>query len=181
MLRKFALTTILLMLTLTLVKPSIAHAKTNEISPAQNEAAIQELFGHYMAKYNHYLQSGQLEHQPSLYHNEVMVISDNSAPTMVTELALYGQVEKFLDRLKSRGVTKVNWQKVDIHLLGNNMALASNVAIRYNQAGEVVDRVGASYTLYQLNNQWKIAAFAIHDVNNAFEFQAAVEKTPSSR
>lgn len=139
-------------------------------SQTQNKAEIEQLFTNYMTKYNHYIQTGELQHTPGLYHPQVMLVSDKRVPSVVTEAQLYSQIEVFLDSLKKRGVSKVNWQKVDIHLLSNNMALASNVAIRYNKQGEVVDRVGASYTLSKQDKGWRIAAFAVHPVDNAFVF-----------
>jgi len=144
-------------------------------SQEQDEAQIKQLFTNYMEKYNHYIQTGTLNHTPSLYSKDVMVISDQSAPKMVEELKLYRQVELFLDSLKKRGVSKVNWEKVDIHMLGDNMALASNVAIRHNKQGKVVDRVGASYHLYQQDGEWKIVAFAIHSSDKAFRFNPATK------
>ena len=143
-------------------------------SPSQNKAEIQQLFADYMAKYNHYLQTGKLHHAPGLYHPQVMLVSEQRVPTVVSEAQLYSQIEVFLDSLKNRGVSNVNWQKVDIHLLSNKMALASNVAIRYNQQGKVVDRVGASYTLSKHDQGWRIAAFAVHPVDNAFVFNPIV-------
>lgn len=139
-------------------------------SQIQNEVEIQQLFTNYMAKYNHYIQTGELQHEPGLYHPQVMLVSDKRVPSVVTEAQLYSQIEVFLASLKKRGVSSVEWQKVDIHLLSNNMALASNVAVRYNKQGEVVDRVGASYTLSKQDKGWRIAAFAVHPVDNAFVF-----------
>ena len=137
---------------------------------AQSETEIQQLFQNYMAKYNHYIHTGDLEHEPSLYSEEVMLISERRAPILVSESNLYDQIEVFLDGLKERGVVKVQWEKVEIHLLGDNMALASNIAIRYNANDEVVDRVGASYTLHQSDDEWNIIAFAIHEADRAFSF-----------
>lgn len=141
----------------------------------QDEAAIHQLFSNYMEKYNFYIQTGVLQHKPALYSQEVMVLSDSRAPRVVTESVLYSQIEVFLDSLKKRGVTKVNWQKVDIHMLGSNMALVSNIAIRYNKHGNVIDRVGASYTIYKHDEEWRISSFAIHNANNAFRFNPIVE------
>lgn len=143
-------------------------------SQVRNKTEIQQLFASYMSKYNHYIQTGELQHAPGLYHPHVMLVSDKRVPSVVTEAQLYSQIEVFLDSLKKRGVSKVNWQKVDIHLLSNNMALASNVAIRYNKQGEVVDRVGASYTLSKHDKGWRIAAFSVHPVDNAFVFNSIV-------
>jgi len=40
--------------------------------------------------------------------------------------------------------------------------------------GEVVDRVGASYTLSKQDKGWRIAAFAVHPVDNAFLFNSVL-------
>ncbi|WMN60704.1 hypothetical protein NI389_05215 [Pseudoalteromonas xiamenensis] len=95
-------------------------------------------------------------------------MSDSRPPKFYSDEQLHSQIQQFLTALKARGVTHVNWQKVDIHLLGEHMALASNIAIRRDKNADIVDVVGASYTLYKQEQGWRIVAFAIHSADTAF-------------
>ena len=79
-------------------------------------------------------------------------------------------VTGFLNGLKEKGVNKVAWEKVEIKLLAENIALASNVAVRYLANGEVYDRAGATYFLNKNPKGWEITAFALHKPESAVSF-----------
>ncbi|MCC2616522.1 hypothetical protein LJ739_09745 [Aestuariibacter halophilus] len=129
---------------------------------ADDDALIQRLFANYMEKYNHYIQHGELNREPDLYHAQVMLMSPSGSPNVVTSAVLYDQVQGFLDRLKGQGVASVNWESVSVKPLGENMAVVSNVAVRYRDDGSVHNRVGATYFVSKLADQWRIGAFAVH-------------------
>lgn len=158
--------------TLFFISLILIFASVESTATINDKVSIERLFSIYMEKYNHYISTGKLVLEPTLYRQQVLVTSDGNAPTLVPEDKLYGQVRIFLDSLKQRGVTKVQWDKVDIHIIGKNMALASNIAIRFDEQGKVIDRVGASYNLYRENNEWKIAAFAIHSPDTTYRFDS---------
>lgn len=126
-------------------------------------AQIHRLFDNYMAKYNHYIQHDTLKREPNLYHEEVMVVSASRLPNVVSSDAFYQQVQSFLDRLKSQGVNRVKWESVSVKPLDDNLAVVSNVAVRFRQDGTVHNRVGATYFVSKHNAQWLIATFAVHE------------------
>lgn len=72
------------------------------------------------------------------------------------------KLKNFLDALKQCGVAKVSWGKVNIHLLSDNVALASNLAVRYSAQGDVIEKVDATNRLHRYNKQRKIAVFSVH-------------------
>lgn len=130
---------------------------------AKAEAEIKQLFTGYMGKYNHYITKGALPDKPDLYADNLIVMSSARDATSVTSDEMNRQVTVFLDSLKSKGVKSVIWESVDITLLDSNLALASNVAVRYNDKRETISRVGATYFLNKINGEWRITAFAVHN------------------
>lgn len=142
--------------------PLSATSSTNN-QTAHAEAEIQQLFRSYMSKYNHYIAQGTLPENPDLYADNLIVMSSARDATSVTSDEMYRQVTVFLDSLKSQGVKSVTWESVEVTLLDNNLALASNIAVRFDDKGETLSRVGATYFLNKIKNQWRITAFAVHN------------------
>lgn len=133
------------------------------------KVAVQLVFKNYMAKYNHYITHQELKSSPELYAEQIMLMTGNK-PAMLTPDSMNKGVMGFLSGLKEKGVNKVAWEKVDVKLLSENIALASNVAVRYLANGDVYDRAGATYFINKNPEGWKITAFALHTPENAFSF-----------
>lgn len=131
--------------------------------PVSAQDSIQNLFDSYMVKYNRYIKEQKLPSEPELYQNTVMLISNSKPSSAVSAIDFNRQVTEFLDSLINQGVTYVTWESVDIQMLDSNIAIVRNVAVRYKKSGEVLNRVGATYFVSKLSNNWLIAAFAIHD------------------
>ncbi|WP_105265035.1 hypothetical protein [Pseudoalteromonas sp. T1lg76] len=130
---------------------------------AKDEAAIKALFASYMNKYNGYIQGKSLTHVEQLYMPQVMLMSSANPPVAMPAKDFSKQVVGFLDSLKSKGVASVNWQQVNVRLIDKNIAIATNVAVRYRDNGEVFNKVGATYFLYKTDENWRIASFAVHE------------------
>ena len=139
---------------------------TGQLSAETNSDKIAHLFDGYMHKYNQFLKTDSLPSYPQLYTDTVMLMSSNSSPRAISQTQMNEQVQVFLAQLKERGVSYVKWGKVNIHFLDENIALVSNIAERYTKSGELYNKVGASYYVYAIDGEWKIAAFAVHDAKN---------------
>lgn len=133
----------------------------------QDQKQIRALFAGYMAKYNHYLSHQELKATPDLYQDTIMLMSSNNPATAMTEEAFNEQVRTFLDSLKAKGVASVTWETVNIKMLDKNLALVSNVAVRYRDNGDIYNKVGATYFVNKLDDVWRISAFAVHNHSNA--------------
>nr|WP_234399179.1 hypothetical protein [Pseudoalteromonas sp. T1lg75] len=115
-----------LLLTLFLAPLFCSQAlATGSAQQAEDEAAIKALFSSYMNKYNGYIQGKSLEHVEQLYMPQVMLMSSANPPVAMSADEFGKQVVVFLDGLKSKGVTSVNWQELNIRLLDNNIAIAT--------------------------------------------------------
>lgn len=139
---------------------------TGQLSAETNSDKIAHLFDGYMLKYNQFLKTDSLPSYPQLYTDTVMLMSSNSSPRAISQTQMNEQVQVFLAQLKQDGVSYVKWGSVKIHFLDKNIALVSNIAERYTRSGELYNKVGASYYVYAIDGEWKIAAFAVHDAKN---------------
>lgn len=135
----------------------------NDHQTTENEhLLISKVFENYMSKYNHFINKQELKLSPALYSEQVMLILGNGKATSLTSEKMNQGVTGFLTQLKAKGVSKVAWETVEVKLLADNIALASNVAVRYLANGEVYDRAGATYFLNKAATGWEISAFALH-------------------
>jgi hypothetical protein len=152
-----------------IVSVNTAANEAKNHKSADEKAKVQQVFKNYMIKYNHYITSQELKTSPELYAEQIMLMTGGK-PVMLTPDSMNNGVTGFLSGLKEKGVDKVAWEKVDIKLLADNIALASNVAVRYLANGDVYDRAGATYFLNKNPEGWKITAFALHTPENALSF-----------
>lgn len=134
-----------------------------EDSTKQDQKLIQVLFENYMEKYNHYLSHQELKTTPDLYDGTIMLMSSRNPAAVLPSAEFYKQVQSFLDSLKAKGVARVSWETVDIKMLDTNLALVSNVAVRYLDNDDIYNKVGATYFVNKHNNEWRISAFAVHN------------------
>ena len=159
----------LVIVLLTTAFSSFADDK-NKTDNKSDIVQITQLFEHYMSKYNHFIATEELKRNPSLYDDQVMLITTKGTSNTLSSDAMDKGVTAFLSDLKSKGVRKVDWENIEIKLLADHIALASNVAVRYNQNGNVYNRVGATYFLNKSSEGWRISAFAVHGHDNSIKF-----------
>lgn len=149
-------------ITLMVLSGNLLAANSEKQQMNSDKAQITQVFENYMSKYNHFINKQELKLSPALYSEHVMLISGNGKATSLTSEKMNQGVTGFLTQLKAKGVSKVAWETVEVKLLANNIALASNVAVRYLANGEVYDRAGATYFLNKAATGWEISAFALH-------------------
>ena len=123
-----------------------------------------------MDRYNHYLQTQSLKTSPRLYNDAITVMSSRGTASQLPLATFNQQIPVFLDGLSKKGVHKVNWREVNVQILDEKLAMASNVAVRYTKAGDIVNEVGATYMLNKLNGEWRISTFAVHSPINVVQF-----------
>lgn len=138
---------------------------------SQAETEIKQLFASYMQRYNHYLASKELTHSDNLYAAEIMVISNKAGGRVMSRADFDKQVVQFLDSLAAKGVSQVAWQQVAVQQLDSQLAIASNIANRYDQKGALINQVGATYYLHLQQGQWQINAFSVHGVDGVLPIQ----------
>ena len=73
---------------------------------------------------------------------------------------------RFLEKLKNKGVTKMEWEKLQVVSLSQNTALASNIARGLDANGNVVERLASIYMLSNSSDGWKIAVIKPISLDN---------------
>ncbi|MDH7943448.1 hypothetical protein QGM61_06415 [Pseudohongiella sp. SYSU M77423] len=66
------------------------------------------------------------------------------------------------DSLRQRGFTHTRLDKCHIKLLGDTNAMVSTVWTRLDSHGDVIETLGATYTLVLTDDAWKVAVVMSH-------------------
>lgn len=146
-----------------------AQASNNQLSQNQE---IMIFFDNYMQYYNDYIKdrsnSNALNLLAETYHKSAFQIIPGVpiSPLDDTQKIAAGS-QRFLDSLVSQGVAHIEWQKVNIELLTEVTAYASNVGVRYKKDGKVLNKAAADYLIVKTPQGWKIAALVLRSVNEA--------------
>lgn len=135
---------------------------TQAKSLATDEAQIEALFASYMTKYNQFISTEKFDKNIELYHENVMLVSNGRGESVATAEKMDNQVQRFLASLKTQGVASVKWESINIKQLDTKLALVQNVAVRFDEDGDVFNRVGATYLVQNGDSGWRIAAFTVH-------------------
>ncbi len=133
------------------------------VSPAsfgQTDAEIEEFFTDYVTSYAKYFdkkQGGDISIVLDHFADQTLQVPPNVAPRLADGHAVLGKgFSFFLNSLDKKGAAGIRWEKVQYVKLGQNHALASNIANVYNQDGAVIDRRSSVYSLYKYEDGWKI-------------------------
>lgn len=160
----------LLILFVCLILTSTSYASTNEATEIKQ---IKQLFSDYMLKYNHFLTTDIMPVKPNLYSDPIMFITGSGNTVSQSSQQMNEQVVKFLSSLKAKGVHKIKWQQLNIRILSSTSAIASNLAGRYLQNGELFNQVGATYFISKAKGHWQISLFTVHDAKQVILFNDA--------
>ncbi|WP_154671434.1 DUF4440 domain-containing protein [Paraburkholderia mimosarum] len=88
-------------------------------------------------------------------------------PTQASQEAFFAP---FLISLVKQGYANSTWERLDVHLLDANTAIASGVVVRYRQDRSVFQRQGVTYGLWRTDQGWKIFMSATHSPDAAIRF-----------
>ncbi len=89
-------------------------------------------------------------------------LTDQGPIVLGTQEELVAQFAVLLDRLRTSGYTGGEYTALHVRALGERTALVSAAAVRYGQGDRELERIGATYTLYQSDAGWKITVLIVH-------------------
>lgn len=148
-------------------------ANANELETSLIEQQATEFFDDYLAVYNRRLghpnrstqfrlEIGEIAHMP-------LLLAPPGGQPQVPESRESFAVgfEGFLSGLESKGVTRLQWQQVSVHVLTPNMVLANNIGHGVNDAGDILYETISIYLLVRNGNKWQIALFSPYDLDKA--------------
>lgn len=81
-------------------------------------------------------------------------------PDHTALVAVFGPV---MQDLRTKGYGRSEFELTSVKLLGSSAALVSGTAVRLRVDGELLERVGVTYVLYQSESGWKFATVILHD------------------
>jgi len=148
-------------------------SNANELQTSLIEQQAAEFFDDYLAVYNRRfghpnrsaqfrLEIGEIAHMP-------LLLAPPGGQPQVPESreSVARNFERFLSDLESKGVTKLQWQQVSVHVLTPNRVLANNIGQGVNDAGEILYETISIYLLVRNGNKWQIAMFSPYDLDKA--------------
>ncbi len=143
----------------------INNAQANTGKMSQNQEII-TFFDDYMQHYNDYIKDADntnaLKQMATTYHKSAFqVISGVPISPLDNLNELAKGSGRFLDSLVAQGVAYIKWQKINIELLTDVTAYASNVGVRYKKDGTVFNRAAADYLLIKTQAGWKIVTLVL--------------------
>lgn len=95
------------------------------------------------------------------FHLPCLITTPDGVFSVPDEAAFEGLFGGMMTSLREQGLTASDPETIHIHELGGNVALASVVWVRY-KGDEVLERLGATYTLIREGDEWLVAAIILH-------------------
>lgn len=139
------------------------------VSPAHSQSSEEHLnndayqfFAHYLNAYNNFDGKAAAAH----YHEKVSVTGIGNILRDNTNQDMQNLLGAFLQRVKAQGVAKFEWETLQVSMLGENTAMASNIAARYKKDGSLHDRAAATFIAQNTEGGWKIFSLHIHSTEH---------------
>lgn len=127
---------------------------------AENDSA-DAFFQHYLDAYNKFDAKQASEH----YAASVLVSGIPGSPVVMSKEQMQGLLSNFLNQQKQKGIVKFEWETFQVHMFSDSLAIASNVAARYDENDKLIDRASAMMQAQLTDSGWKIISLTIHDHN----------------
>jgi len=125
----------------------------------RDEAAIARTFSDYVQAF-HTLRAGAVL---PYWHVPCLFISDRGMRIMTTEAEVEGFFTQLIEALKGRAYARSVLTSLSVNQMSERTALISVSRVRYRTDGQVLERLGETYTLRRTDDGWKIAAALVHD------------------
>lgn len=118
----------------------------------QSYSEVKLFFDDYLKYYNAIIENPNnqdaLVASAENYHSPAIQIIPNIPLRMVHEKQkLMNGSRAFLLSLKEKGVTTIEWENIQIKMLSENSAIASNIGVRYLSDGKIHNKAAATYLL----------------------------------
>ena len=97
------------------------------------------------------------------FHLPFVLIADSGVYTLIESGSLETFLGQVMDGLKARRFARSEITEMRAHQLSEKLALVSVRRIRYNTAGDELERLGETYTFRRVDERWKIAAAIVHE------------------
>lgn len=130
------------------------------------QRAVESLFTKIAAAFG----AGDLQRFRQLYTLPCLVVTPQGGKPILDDQEFSAFFTPLLQRLQSQGFARSAFERMAVHLLTPTTALASMHWTRYRADGTVLETLGATYTLLQLEGSWRIVSLVSHGADTVVAF-----------
>lgn len=162
---------------------SSGSAAAEDGGQQQIEREVAAFFDGYLAVYNQRFgrpeRSAQFRQELSeQVHMPFLQSPPMSAPRVPDSVETFtSSFEGFVSMLERKGVSRLQWERMEFQVLTANKVLASNIGVGVSEDGEIVYETASLYLLYRTEGGWKITMFSPYDVDKAVRLGPSVAAT----
>lgn len=129
---------------------------------ANDPQAILDTFHEYAKKFEHLKPSEVLP----FYHYPAILISPDQVVAIKNRIEGFVIFKIVMGGLKQRGYDHSHMEALSVRYLSDELAIVSGIVIRCKKDNTELERFGLTYTLRQVNGDWKIVVGALHDISD---------------
>ena len=131
----------------------------------KHDGEIVEFFKSYMLDIN----ERGLQAITDYFNAPSFVISQDGVSSLASNKEVAAFFQPQFDAMESQGFTRAEATEMNVKVLSDNAAIASNVVVRYKQDGSELNRTAITYTLHKNSHGWKIAVLMLHDPDKVIQ------------
>lgn len=130
-----------------------------------NDTALRHFLDDYCAAFR----PGNIAAIAKLYHLPVTMMVGEQISTLNSEQRVVDMLEAIVRSLVARGFDHSRVDDCYIHPLTSNSALISATFSRLKTDGTVLEQLGATYTVVNTDDGYRIAVLVAHDVGHVIK------------
>jgi uncharacterized protein (DUF1330 family)/ketosteroid isomerase-like protein len=130
-----------------------------EESVHSDPATVTRAFRRYVETFQTLDATATLRH----LHLPCMFIDPRGVRVMSSEREAEELLTMVMRDLRTRGYARSEITELHVHLMNDRTALLSVSRVRYTSSGEEMERLGETYALRNLDDDWKIVVAMVHD------------------
>ena len=100
-------------------------------------------------------------HDPSYLHLSCKVNATHGLTDLLSQAELSSLFEVMIEDMKIRGYEKCESAEINVRVLANDLAVASNMVLRYDNE-EKLEQLGAVYALRKTDAGWRYTMVIVH-------------------
>ncbi len=144
---------------MALMFSQLVMAQSESSQPLKNE--VSAFFDQYLQNFNDYIRNPLNQQAITAattdIHMPALMFPGNGKLALMEEPAtVAGGTQAFLDRLIDQQVTLLKWKKVDVRVLNDHTALASNSVVLLSADNRILQTLSSTYVLYKSEAGWQI-------------------------
>lgn len=153
-------------LTFTLILLLVSLSGSQTIFAGNPEQSVEDFMQDYLDGYEQYLNGGDNADVATVtdhFSEPLVMMPPQGAVPMATHADFAPNIKYFLDQvLKTKGVVKLKWAKLQIAILSDTQALVSGLADALDKDGNTVDQRASIYLITKSEKGWEVAVNLPH-------------------